>query len=94
MRVPEIMKRKMCFSFEVFPPKADKPLEPLLETLERLYLFNPDFISCTYGAGGTNAGRNVEIYRAIKQSKKTIIPASATAGRKSGRKCRIILPLA
>jgi methylenetetrahydrofolate reductase (NADPH) len=66
------MKRKMCFSFEVFPPKADKPLEPLLETLERLYLFNPDFISCTYGAGGTNAGRNIEICRAIKQSKKTI----------------------
>lgn len=66
------MKKRMSFSFEVFPPKADKPMEPLLNTLEHLYTFNPDFISCTYGAGGTNAGRNMEICKSIKDSSKTI----------------------
>jgi len=72
MNVPEIMAKKMSFSFEVFPPKANKPMEPLLNTLEHLYQFEPDFISCTYGAGGTNTGRNVEVCRAIKESGKTI----------------------
>lgn len=72
MKVTEIMKKKMGFSFEVFPPKSDKPSEPLLDTLEHLYQFNPDFISCTYGAGGTNAGRNMEICKAIKDSGKSI----------------------
>lgn len=72
MTIPEIMKNRMCFSFEVFPPKEGQPLEPLLDTLDHLYAFKPDFISCTYGAGGTNAGRNVEICKAIKDSGATI----------------------
>ncbi|MCR5482646.1 MAG: methylenetetrahydrofolate reductase [Clostridia bacterium] len=55
----------MSFSFEVFPPKTDQPLEPLLETLDELCAFKPDFISCTYGAGGTNKGRNKEVCAAI-----------------------------
>jgi methylenetetrahydrofolate reductase (NADPH) len=68
MKISEILKRKMSFSFEVFPPKEDKPIEPLLETLRKLYRFKPDFISCTYGAGGTNKGRNEEICTAVKES--------------------------
>lgn len=72
MNVPEIMKQKMCLSFEVFPPKTEQPLEPVLTTLDHLYQLRPDFISCTYGAGGTNAGRNAEICKAIKDSGQTI----------------------
>lgn len=29
---------------------------------------NPDYISCTYGAGGSNAGRNVTVLYTIKKS--------------------------
>lgn len=72
MKISEILKQKMCFSFEVYPPKVEKPLEPLLDTLEHLYKYNPDFVSCTYGAGGTNAGRNNEICKAIRESNKSI----------------------
>jgi methylenetetrahydrofolate reductase (NADPH) len=68
MNIAEMLKERMTFSFEVFPPKEDKPLEPLMETLSRLYRFDPDFISCTYGAGGTNKGRNVEVCTAVKKS--------------------------
>lgn len=68
MKISELLKRKVTFSFEVFPPKMDKPLEPLLDTLTRLYAFKPDFISCTYGAGGTNKGRNLEICTAVQNS--------------------------
>lgn len=69
MRVPEIMEERMSFSFEVFPPKTDISLDPLLD---QLYKFDPDFISCTYGAGGSNAGRNVEVCTSIQNSGKAI----------------------
>lgn len=72
MKISDILKEKMTFSFEVFPPKEEKPIEPLLETLKRLYGFRPDFISCTYGAGGTNVGRNMEICKEISQSGVTV----------------------
>ena len=61
MKISEILKDRKTFSFEVFPPKMDKPMEPLMDTLNRLYGYEPDFISCTYGAGGTNVGRNLEV---------------------------------
>ncbi|MDR3296468.1 MAG: methylenetetrahydrofolate reductase [Clostridiales Family XIII bacterium] len=73
MKISEIFKNKMTFSFEVFPPKEDKPMEPLLDTLARLYRFEPDFISCTYGAGGTNKGRSIEVCEAVKKSGNEIM---------------------
>lgn len=68
MKISEILKGKMSFSFEVFPPKNDQPLEPLLNTISELSKYAPDFISCTYGAGGTNKGRSVEVCQAIVES--------------------------
>lgn len=78
MRIADVFRRHTTFSFEVFPPKLDQPIEPLFETLERLYAYEPDFISCTYGAGGTNKGRNTEIVSAIQSSGKTVALAHFT----------------
>ncbi|MEG0912170.1 MAG: methylenetetrahydrofolate reductase [Oscillospiraceae bacterium] len=72
MRITDVFEERMSFSFEVFPPKAEQPIEPLLNTLDELYKFKPDFISCTYGAGGSNAGRNVEICKSIQDSGKSL----------------------
>ncbi|MEA4923654.1 MAG: methylenetetrahydrofolate reductase [Eubacteriaceae bacterium] len=66
--IGEMLKEKMTFSFEVFPPKEGEPIEPLLETLDNIYKYDPDFISCTYGAGGTNVGRSEEVCKAILES--------------------------
>jgi methylenetetrahydrofolate reductase (NADPH) len=68
MKISDILKNKKTFSFEVFAPKSDKPMEPLLLTLSKLYEFKPDFISCTYGAGGTNKGRSLEVCASVKES--------------------------
>jgi methylenetetrahydrofolate reductase (NADPH) len=46
-------KGKTVFSLEVFPPKKDKPIESITNCLEELALLTPDFISVTYGAGGS-----------------------------------------
>ncbi len=67
MRIADIIKNKMTFSFEIFPPKNDQPLEPLTEVIGKLKTFHPDFISCTYGAGGTNRGRSLEICETIRK---------------------------
>ena len=65
MKISSILNERMTISYEVFPPKNDRPLEPLMGTLDRLMGLNPDFISCTYGAGGTNKGRQSEILEYI-----------------------------
>jgi methylenetetrahydrofolate reductase (NADPH) len=67
------MAKRMAFSFEVFPPKTDAGMEKLVGkdgVLERLCTMKPDYISCTYGAGGGNVGKNLEVLDAVKQ--KTI----------------------
>jgi methylenetetrahydrofolate reductase (NADPH) len=73
MKIVELLKEKMTISFEVFPPKDGVPMNGILETLSRLYLFKPDFISCTYGAGGSKRGRNIEVCEAVKKSGNVIM---------------------
>jgi methylenetetrahydrofolate reductase (NADPH) len=58
---------KTVFSCEVFPPKKDKPLEPVMEKLREFKDIAPDFLSVTYGAGGSNAGHAVETASFIRR---------------------------
>lgn len=57
----DIFKHKGTFSFEVFPPKKEGEFESVFETLDALGKLKPDFISVTYGAGGSRSSRTVEI---------------------------------
>ncbi|MCT2881314.1 methylenetetrahydrofolate reductase [NAD(P)H] [Lentilactobacillus buchneri] len=54
MSLTALFKQKTVFSLEVFPPKKDSPTDAILPTLKRLQSLQPDFISVTLGAGGTN----------------------------------------
>lgn len=71
MKITEVLKERMSFSFEVFPPKTDQGMENLKAAMQHYYAFKPDFISCTYGAGGGNAGRNVEVCEVLKLDNST-----------------------
>lgn len=60
-------KGKTVFSFEVFPPKKTSPIESVYGKLEEICALKPDFISVTYGAGGTGGhSRTCEIASKIK----------------------------
>lgn len=60
-------EKKVVFSFEIFPPKKTSPIKTVYETLNELAPLNPDFISVTYGAGGTlTENRTTEITSLIK----------------------------
>lgn len=54
MHIKELFnEKKLVFSFEIFPPKVTSSIKTIYETLEELKDLTPDFISVTYGAGGS-----------------------------------------
>jgi methylenetetrahydrofolate reductase (NADPH) len=69
VRIDEIIAAsgEPVFSFEFFPPKTDEGERNLRSTLEDLRAFEPDFVSVTYGAGGSTRGKTVELTHWIKQ---------------------------
>ena len=70
-KLTEIMKERSLLSFELFPPKTEKGMENLPGTIEHLCKFEPDYISCTDGAGGGNVGANREVCQMIKNAGTT-----------------------
>jgi methylenetetrahydrofolate reductase (NADPH) len=59
------------FSFELFPPKTPEGHAKLLHTIELLCNLKPDFISCTYGAGGGSREKTLEIVDHIQKKHHT-----------------------
>ena len=63
MRISELFGRgRPVFSFEFFPPKTDEAASAMLPTVKDLAeMLQPDFVSVTYGAGGSTRGRTIEL---------------------------------
>ena len=65
--IKDIYKQgKTVFSFEVFPPKKNDEIYDIYKTLDTLKTLSPDFISVTYGAGGSNSKKTAAIASYIK----------------------------
>lgn len=73
IRFSELMKKRMTLSFEVYPPKTEKGMQNLPAMIGRLGELRPDYISCTYGAGGSNVGKNREV---LKEVEKVTVPVT------------------
>jgi methylenetetrahydrofolate reductase (NADPH) len=58
--------RRPVFSFEFFPPKSNEGRRTLESTLEVLKDDSPDYVSMTYGAGGSTRNATVELTHWIK----------------------------
>lgn len=54
-------------SFELFPPKTDKGMQNLQDNVQKLLRFNPAFLTCTYGAGGSTQSSTLEVVELVKQ---------------------------
>jgi methylenetetrahydrofolate reductase (NADPH) len=68
MRIADLLERQRpVFSFEFFPPKTDEGHQTLRNTLEVLKDDEPNFVSVTYGAGGTTRNTTVDITKTIKR---------------------------
>src|SRR5882672_2401893 len=54
-------------SLEFYPPKDDTGVESLRATAMALRRMNPDFVSVTYGAGGTTRDRTAQVSALLKE---------------------------
>ena len=61
------LPRDVRVSFEFFPPKSEAMADRLWETVERLEPMTPNFVSVTYGAGGSTRERTHDTVRRIAQ---------------------------
>lgn len=59
--------RPLTLSFELFPPKTPAAEASLWENLDRLMDFQPDVVTCTYGAGGSTREKTLEVVSEVKQ---------------------------
>lgn len=60
-------ERAFVLSYELFPPKTPKGREALRGHLERLIEFEPDFITCTYGAGGSTRDKTLDTLKLVRE---------------------------
>lgn len=67
MKIIEMFNsKKPLVALEIFPPKADVPIETVYDSLDQFEALKPDYMSVTYGAGGSQKGRTLEIASRIK----------------------------
>jgi methylenetetrahydrofolate reductase (NADPH) len=57
-------------SFELFPPRSEKAAENLVKATDKLARLNPDFVSVTFGAGGSTREGSRQLVERLKHDKK------------------------
>jgi methylenetetrahydrofolate reductase (NADPH) len=68
VKIKELFQsKKRVLSFELFPPKRDGDLEELFRTVEELKSLKPDYISITYGAGGSSREKTLGIAARLRE---------------------------
>jgi methylenetetrahydrofolate reductase (NADPH) len=71
MKVIDLWKsdQKTTISFELFPARSDKGAETLEKTIDQLVALNPDFVSVTFGAGGSTQEGSRQLIQKLKHEK-------------------------
>lgn len=69
---------KTPFSFEVYPPRDEASAPALYEAIDRLSALGADFISVTFGAGGSDTEGSIEVLRYIKDNSQATALAHLT----------------
>src|SRR5258708_4858404 len=71
MHITEIMRGDSpTFSFEFFPPKSTEAVETLYQTIRDLESYMPNFVSVTYGAGGSTRDLTHDLVERIQHTTK------------------------
>ncbi len=78
MPIAQPLSGKVGVSFEFFPPNTEKMEKTLWNSVERLAPLAPDFVSVTYGAGGSTRERTHSIVSRIQKEKEIAAAAHLT----------------
>lgn len=74
MKISEILaKNPLSLSFEVFPPKTSETYDNIKNSALEIAKLSPDFMSVTYGAGGTTGSYTIDIAESILEKGVTPI---------------------
>ena len=60
-------QNSFVLSYELFPPKTDAGMVTLADHLRKLIEFRPDFITCTYGAGGSTRDKTLSTLALVRE---------------------------
>jgi len=92
MRIGELLIRKQpVFSFEFFPPKSDEAVAQLERTIAELVPLSPDYVSVTYGAGGSTREKTIDLVSRIKRDAGLEAMAHLTCVGSPGDELRHVL---
>ncbi|MFP5362687.1 MAG: methylenetetrahydrofolate reductase [NAD(P)H] [Thermoleophilia bacterium] len=81
----------LTFSIEFFPPKTDEGVESLFRELQELKKLKPDFVSVTYGAGGSTQDRTMDIVKRMKWREKLEVMCHLTIVNQSRHAVRELI---
>lgn len=65
--IERLTSQENAFSLEFFPPKKDMPMSSVYDAIGRLAQSHPAFVSVTYGAGGGNRERTLEVVSEVER---------------------------
>ena len=75
MHIAEPLPQGVRVSFEFFPPKTEKMMETLWDSIQTLKVLDPAMVSVTYGAGGSTRERTHNTVMRIKKE-TDLVPAA------------------
>ena len=78
MRIGDLLKQTRTISCEFFPPKTEEGIPGVFRAIDRLKAFSPDFVSVTYGAGGSTRAFTEQITVQIKEQTDLEVMAHLT----------------
>lgn len=78
MKIKHILNDRRTISFEFFPPREAEGIPGVIDVVKRLRQFSPDFVSVTYGAGGSTRAFTAEITMQLKRENNLEVMAHLT----------------
>ena len=78
MKIKDLLKKKRTISCEFFPPREADGIPNVMRAVQRVSAFNPDYVSVTYGAGGSTRAFTEEITTRVKQEADLEVMAHLT----------------
>ena len=78
MKIKDILQQRRPVSCEFFPPREEAGIPAVFRAIDRVRAFNPDFISVTYGAGGSTRAFTEAITTQVKRDTDLEVMAHLT----------------
>jgi len=82
---------KFGLSFELFPPKTEASEAELFATLPELIAFQPSFVTCTYGAGGSTRNKTLDIVEQVHRRFGCLVASHLTCVGSTVEQLRVYL---